>query len=894
MCNRILSVLTLLTALSLAWPDLTRPVLTGKDGERYVAGQIIIELKPHLRGRVQLSNQDGLAFFGVPALDELSNRLAVDDITPLTPHPSPHPALVELGCDLQYSVQFRPEFDVYEACSMYARLEEVDYACPNAVLQLDNIPNDPGYVNQWHLAKLGAPFAWKIAKGSASVVSTVIDDGLDWQHPDIEANLRIKAAEDINNNGRFDPSPPPSGDLDNIDQDGNGYRDDVIGWDFISGDPNPAPNTGDDHGTHCWGITNAVTNNATGVAGTTWNTRSIVCRAGYGGSIYLSQATSAIQYATNERIWSISMSFGGSSVYTPMRDACLAAWNAGLVLFGSAGNEGLENMRYPACYAGVENVAASNNSDVKASWSNYGTWVDVTAPGVSIYSTVSRSSGSYSSMDGTSMACPLAAGVACWLKSLDPSLTNVACTARMHAACDTMPDPLYRQGKLGAGRVSLANLVLKQYYCDLRLTSWRFNDASGNRNGRPDPGETVALIVTYSNTAGYRNASNISANLATTSPWVTITKNTATFPPIPAGSSGNCSADSFVITVRPDAPPQNVRFFLTVTATPYAAYPDTSFSALAGEPRVLLVDDDLDKDYEKWYTSACDSNGIVYHTYNVRNLGSPSADTLRRYPVVIWFTGDDSLTTLTTNDIVSLVNYLDNGGKLIISGKNIAQNLSSHWFLSDYLRAELVTGSTGKLYLPGIPGDPITQGDTMVAGGGSGANNGSSLDGVKAINGGTGCAFFKDYGDPTVYSVIRYQGTYRLVYFSVPFEAINHSSRYLQRWTLLKRIFRWFDEPLVGAAEPAPSPFLRPYVLEIAPNPLSRNATVSFISPVNGRAELRICALDGRVHATYTRDVALGQEVRFPLNRASLPAGCYLVQLVTPEGVFAQKMAVVR
>ncbi len=905
MTTRVLTLILITITVGLAFPDATRPVITAADGEQYVAGQLIIELSPTLRDKVNLSEKDGVALFGVPILDQLSRRWHVNDITQLYGHPDPDPLARKHGCDLQYSIQFDASQDITPVAESYEALADVKYACPNGAMELDELPDDPDYDRQWHLAKLGAPFAWGIAKGDTTVLNLVIDDGCDWLHPDIQDNLWINGPEDINGNGRFDTMPPPDGDLDGIDQDGNGYIDDVLGWDFCYYDPDPRPNPGENHGTHCWGNINAVTNNATGVAGATWNTRSPVVKCGSGGTVTLSYAISSIYYAVPLNVWAISMSFGGSSQYPPMATACQYAWDSGCVLFGSAGNSGIEARRYPACYSGVENTAASSLTDMKTSFSNYGTWIDVAAPGDGIYTTISQRSGSYGTMDGTSMSAPLAAGVACWIKSFNNTASNATAIQILHDACDSMPDPLYAQGKLGAGRVSLANVVLPLYYCDLRLADWRFNDAGGNGNGKPDPGETAALIVTYQNAENWQTATGVTATLSTGNTDVTITKSAATFPDIPAGGSGDCSADSFVITVADSAAPQRIVFSLAVAASPDPAWPDTAFTAISGDPRVLLVDDDEGEDYEQWYTAACDSNGILYDVYEVQASGSPSADTLNHYPIVIWFTGDDSTSTLTATDQTNLTGFLTGGGNLLISGQNIAQDITTlnprtleplNPFLRDYLHAEFVEPSTNKPFLVGLVGDPLTQGDTMIAGGGGGAANGRSLDGIRATNGGTSCAWFKDYGDTTVSCMVRYKNGYGLVYFSVPFEAIAHSvTRYLQKWTLIRRIFDYFGERVPGVTESPPvAPNSRPYVLHITPNPFSSSALVEFIAPVSGRVELRTYTSDGRLADSQTREVSLGERARFRLDGEKLSNGVYLVQLITPTGVFAQKTAVLK
>lgn len=889
---RVLVLVALVSATVFAWPDMTRPVKKSTDGVEHIAGQLIVELAPVCRGRVEISKRDGIAFFGIAALDELSKKWRVDEIAPLWRNPVVDPIAKKYGCDLQFLVQFAVEQDITPVAKDYQQLSEVETVCPNGYMHFDEIPDDPSYSRQWHFVNIGAARAWGVAKGKTRVINCVLDDGLDLFHPDVEANLWINTPEDRNGNGRFDTLPYPDGDIDGIDQDMNGYADDVVGWDFVGADPVPMCEGSDDHGTHCWGIVNAVTNNAQGVAGTTWNSRSMALRCGQLGGINIYAAMAAIYYLVPMNTWAISMSFGSASPFQPMADACRYAYESGLVLFGSAGNEGQRVVRYPGCYDGVENVAASGPADRKASWSNYGPWVDVTAPGENIYSTVPRSQGSYMAMDGTSMSAPLAAGVACWIKCFDSTVSNGTCIQMLHDACDSMPDTLYLQGQLGAGRVSMANVILPLYYCNLKLTDWRFNDGGGN--GRPDPGETVALIVTYANRSGWRNATNVRANLEVWGTDVTIIKGSATFPDIPAGASGNCANDSFVIQVSANAPPERMRFLLNVSAEPEVAFPDTNFVVQSGAPRVLLVDDDAGQTYERYYTGALDSNRVLYDVYSVQTSGSPSAETLRHYPVVIWFTGDARTNTLTPTDQANLASYLNNSGKLVLSGQNIAFELQGSQFLADYLHCSFSADSTGKPYLPGISGDPLTMGDTMVLGGGGGANNARSSDAILALGEAVACARFKDYSDPNATPMIRYSGNYKLVFFSVAFEAIDHSSRYLQRWTLFRRIFEWFGERLPGVEEMPLITGRRPYALHISPNPFMREAGVEFTAPITGLVELRIYALNGRLVKAMKKDVGFGEYVRMKVAAENMANGIYLFQLLTPEGVYAQKAAVLR
>ncbi|HTW92682.1 MAG TPA: S8 family serine peptidase [bacterium] len=904
MRQRVLFVVVAAVAMTFAWPDYNRPVVRSKDIADHVAGQVIIQLSQSQRGLVRLTKSAGVALFGIPALDELSRKWHVDDAEPLLVSLHPTDIQRKYGLDLQYIVQFGANQDIAPVMADYKALAEVELACPNNVRHFCDAPNDPNYASQWHLQKIGAPWAWTIAKGETTVLNAPLDNGVDLDHPDIKANLWINDSEDINHNHQFDTLWSPDGDLDGVDQDADNFFDDVVGYDFMGGDPIPQCDSGDDHGTHCWGISNAVTNNGIGVAGAAWNSRTIAVRCGHGTGVYTAPVIQALSYLTQHNIWAVSMSFGdtGAGAYNAAESvACQAAWDAGAVLFGAAGNDYARVKGYPACYPHVENVAASDQSDKKTDFSNYGPWVDITAPGLNIYSTVPRLEGSYALMSGTSMATPLVAGVASWMKSWNPSLTNQQALDMMHVACDTMPDSLFRAGELGAGRVSMANLVLPIYWCDLKLTSWRFNDASGNNNGRPDPGETVSLIVTYHNTTGYRTATGVFATLACSDTNVKITRDTARFVDIPGGDSANCSTDSFVITVPASVPPQKLGFYVTAHATPNPTYPLTIFTVKCGEPHVLIVDDDKGAGYQSYYTGACDSNFVLYDTFSVLNSGSPTAETLKHYPVVVWFCGNDSTSTLTSTDEANLKSYLDNGGNLLLAGQNIAQDVAGDSFLTNYLHAQFVTPATGQVYVIGKAGDPITSHgpsaqDTMVLGGGGGANNSTSADGIRPLGGAVGCGTYKGYSDTTVQAVIRYSGSYKVVLFSCAFEAIDHQvSRYLQKWTLMRRILLYFGEGIPPAvAQQTRQPEVKPYVLKVSPSPTRGRATVEFIAPISGLIELKTFATNGRLVQSQTRNATMGQRLSFTLDGAKLPTGTYLVQVKTPAGLYAQKIAVLK
>ena len=274
---------------------------------------------------------------------------------------------------------------------------------------------------------INATEAWGISTGSRQVVVAVIDSGLDGQHPDLVNNRWINVAE--------------QGGADGVDDDGNGYVDDVFGWDFVDGDPDPSDPDG--HGTHVAGIIGAA-GEMGGVVGVNWEVSLMACRfiGPYGGSS--ADAVDAIEYAVDNGARVINASWGGPGYSQAVRDAIAYAHDHGVLFVTAAGNEGqdVDQMAsYPGNYAvpNIVAVAATTSFDELAEFSNYGAvHVDVGAPGQAIYSTFPG--GGYEWLDGTSMASPMVAGAAALALSIDETLAGEQLKQQILLAVDPVPD----------------------------------------------------------------------------------------------------------------------------------------------------------------------------------------------------------------------------------------------------------------------------------------------------------------------------------------------------------------------------------------------------------------------------------------------------------------------
>ncbi|KAF4671063.1 Suppressor of the cold-sensitive snRNP bioproteinsis mutant brr1-1 [Perkinsus chesapeaki] len=284
---------------------------------------------------------------------------------------------------------------------------------PDAIVSADaTVPNDPSYTKQYQHALINTPQAWDMTTGDDSLVVALIDSGIDYTHPDLANNIWVN------------PGEIPG---DGIDNDGNGYIDDVNGWDFHGDTANPMDQYG--HGTHVGGILAAQGNNGRGVTGVSWKVSIAPLRfLNEKGKGYLSSALEAIDYAIsmNIKLSVNSWSCTGCSVPT-LETAVRRAGDAGHLFVASSGNKQNDNDVTPTipCGFNLDNiicVAATDSKDIMLSNSNYGaTTVDIAAPGGSIYST--KPSNTYAYMSGTSMATPMVAGAAALMLAVRPQAT---------------------------------------------------------------------------------------------------------------------------------------------------------------------------------------------------------------------------------------------------------------------------------------------------------------------------------------------------------------------------------------------------------------------------------------------------------------------------------------
>lgn len=330
-------------------------------------------------------------------------------------------------------------------------------------------PNDTFFDRQWYLQLINAGIAWDTAVGDGSVIVAVLDTGVDLDHPDLSDNL-WKNTKEIAGNG--------------VDDDKNGFIDDVDGWDFVNGDNSPVPqgavanvdasSLALSHGTLIAGIIAAETDNDLGYAGINWHARVMPLRIlneeGGGGE---EAAIDAIHYAVKNGARVINLSFVGDSASSALSQAVADAYHAGVVIVAALGNDGKDvnsSPVYPACFRSetedwVIGVTATDELDDETEFTNFGNaCADLSAPGVNIEGlTLSDGgeglTGEQFAWDGTSAASPMVAGTAALILSAFPGMTPDQVRTAIKLSVDPVHETVSAKGSLGVGRLNIARAL---------------------------------------------------------------------------------------------------------------------------------------------------------------------------------------------------------------------------------------------------------------------------------------------------------------------------------------------------------------------------------------------------------------------------------------------------
>ena len=381
----------------------------------FVPGEVVVKFRQSIIAGLT----SGIVTTGIASVDELNKRFEAKG--------------AERVFANIYRLTLPKDVDVLSVAREYEADPNVEYTEPNFICHSFFVPDDPNYTLQWAHQKIESEYAWNVTIGDPSILVAVIDSGIDYNHSDLVDNYV------------------------------------ALGYDWVNNDNDTMDDFG--HGTHCAGIIAATINNNKGIVGLAQvriMAEKFLDSIGRG---LASDAVNAIIHAVDQGADILSNSWGGAWLRSKLiHDAVEYAHDNGVLVVAAAGNEASSVKNYPAAYDEVVAVTATDQSDSPASFTSYGNWVDVAAPGVDIYSTVLNNR--YENMNGTSMACPHAAGVAALIWSEFPNLTPDEVRLRLQLTADDLGDPGF-DIYYGYGRVNARRAVEPLRSHDLLISNWK-------------------------------------------------------------------------------------------------------------------------------------------------------------------------------------------------------------------------------------------------------------------------------------------------------------------------------------------------------------------------------------------------------------------------------------
>lgn len=532
--------------------------------QNYPSGELVVKFSQ------SQAISEGAVESGLPALDAVLQGYEVEKWEPMFPFVKvgKRPGAAELK--KVYRLYYRAERDPMSLGQRLGQRPEIEYAEPFFWYEITEVPNDTFYTDEKliHQQRIMAPEAWDIVKGdTGNVVIAIVDGGTQWQHPDLIDNVWTNPNE-IPNNG--------------IDDDNNGFIDDVHGWDFPAdeadptGDPLLFRNAG--HGTHVAGTAAARTDNEIGVSSISWNARFMPINASH------IDFDRAIQYSAQGILYAalmgadiINCSFGGRSYSDLTAEIIRFATANGSLVVAAAGNDFFNNdLRpfYPAMYPDVLSVGASSRvNDTLSSFTNYGISMDVYAPGSIIWSTTSNNG--YEFRSGTSMATPNTCALAALVKTRFPQLGPVEIAERIRMSCDDIRSANVPYGdSIVQGRINAFRAVSAPSSPSVRLREVRFQESGGD--GVIHPGDTVDLSLRLRNYL--EDAGALYFLLRTNDSALTLLDSLATLPGLIAEAEAEIR---FRYVIADTAGQSRLPFFLHLTDS--ANYRDAEFFAQNAE-----------------------------------------------------------------------------------------------------------------------------------------------------------------------------------------------------------------------------------------------------------------------------------------------------------------------
>jgi serine protease len=547
--------------------------------DEFIPNMIVLKVKPAYRSACTRYGFSNAAF---SSLMNSVGGTGFERVFPFTPAPE-----VEFNrngqrmedLSMTYSFKYTSGPGLVKVINMFLDLGLFEYAEPMPLPKTTLTTNDQFATSstQYHLFNIKAAgtgtTGWDISKGDSSIVIGITDTGTEPTHPDLNGNIKRNMAE-IPNNG--------------IDDDGDGYIDNYMGWDLGVGDNDPTWQ-GDAHGVHVSGISSAVTNNTKGVAGVGYNCKFLPVKIADATGA-LTKSYEGITYAADHGVKIINCSwggaFGGSYGQSVINYATI---NKDILVVAAAGNNALDQDFYPSSFNGVLSVGATTSSNAAASFTNYNFAVGVCAPGNGIYSTYSIAGGNYTNLSGTSMASPCVAGVCAVVRKYFPTYNAYQTAARVKQTTINNYPSMAAQyaGKMGTGLVNL-------YAALTNAAGPWVEDSARQISDHNDEafmvGDTLRIGSTYVNLLS--PTTNLVATLSSTSPFVSIQLPSVTIGVLGTMAKTDNYTNPFKVKlVGAPAVNQRVDFVITYTDGTYSS--KRNFSIYMNEDYINITVNDV-------------------------------------------------------------------------------------------------------------------------------------------------------------------------------------------------------------------------------------------------------------------------------------------------------------
>ncbi|MFC2150705.1 S8 family serine peptidase [Calditrichota bacterium] len=828
---------------------------------------------------------DGASQIGIYSIDEIMVKYQVERFEPSFPNADP-PLNGGVDVRLWITATFPEHHSLKEICEDLKRLAEVQYAEPWFVHNYCYDYSDTYVDDQWGFEDyLDCDDAHDISTGDPGTIVGIIDSGCDMEHSDLDDNYWINPGEDINEDGVIDDD-----DYNNEDDDNNGYVDDFWGWDRYSQDNNPDDTYG--HGSHCAGIACAETDNDRGVASPGFNCSIMVYRAG--GGVTVDYGYAGIYYCADNGAQVISMSWGNNQYSNQGQDIINYAYERDVMIFAATGNDYSNQEFYPAAYENVISVAATTTGDRKADFSNYGDWVDCSAPGTGILSTVPNNS--YGYMQGTSMACPMAAGVGALIRATYPRLSNDEAMELLYEGCEDARDDGLGVGRVNAYKSLLAGQLPAVTLGDLIIIE------DGNDNLKFDVGEKVKLAIEIENLEDAVDADSVFLLMYTNDASIELLQDQLVKYELNAGDTYFNEEEPFELEISDEA--YDHTFWLTIEATSYPGeiWASRTYEIVIGHPDFLIVDDDDGDELELWYYAAVEGmkKGWVRYDIAANDYEPPSDSLLLAHDVVLWNTGNAN-PPLDPYEKANIEVGIFFGANILLAGKNIGDDEDNLEFLEEVFGAEHQEDAVAALFVDGLAGEgrPLDEDARMLLlnNGAPGANDSNSSM-LPANDNYDSLAVYKKYENqeyiPTglagVYGIDEYSEA-RTVYLGFGIEGIGTGST--SRHDFLKQVSDWMrgierDIRFDDLATIPSAMLLNPAY----PNPFNSTVSLNLSLPTQQQYELSVFDVSGRKITTLMNSVKNPGNYRAVWNAEGVPAGIYFARLTATGAAQAEQRLV--